>query len=118
MAEEEPSRGGSDGPILAYATDPEPSSVPIDAESDRSRWWVIGIYLGTGLLVYGAIWGGTVAFFGGYLMVPVAMYLDAAYVESVTPGWKRDDGLILLGSILALFLMVPYYLYVRHKLLR
>lgn len=98
---------------LAHATSGEPTTVPVGANTDRSRWWVLGVYLGSVLLLYGAFAGGALVLFTGYLMIPIAMYLDAAYLEAITPGWKRDSGLVLLGCLLFPVLMVPYHLYQR-----
>jgi hypothetical protein len=52
----------------------------------------------------------------GYLLVPIAMYLDSRYLESVTPRWDADTGLYVIGSLLFPVLVIPMYLYWRREL--
>lgn len=82
-----------------------------DAESDFWHGWHYGIYLAAALLVAGIVWGSLALLLVGYLLVPVFVHFDSRYVESVTPGWQRDTGLFVLGSVLAPFILVPGYLY-------
>ena len=101
---------------LAYGGD---SAVPTPGRASESEYWHrwhYGIYLGAALLLVGVLRWSLVFLLPGYVLVPVAMYLDSRYVESVTPRWQRDTGLYVVGSLLFPVLMIPMYLYRRHEL--
>lgn len=89
-----------------------------ESESDYWWGWHLGVCLGFTVLVVGAITRSLSLLVIGYLLTPVTIYLDAHYLESITPGWKPDLGLYVLGSILFPLLLVPYYLYRRRELRR
>lgn len=103
---------------LAHGSDGESATEVLETDSDRSRWWILGVYVGTALVILGALGNSTLPLIVGYLLIPITMYRDAGYLESITPGWQRDAGLLLLGSLLFPFLVVPYYLYRRRELQR
>jgi hypothetical protein len=95
------------------------SKMPVsecDTASEFWNRWYYGVYLGAGLLLVGAYKGSLLLLVGGYLLVPITMYLDSRYLESVTTGWQPDVGLYVIGSLLFPVLMVPAYLYKRREL--
>lgn len=85
------------------------------SESEHWSGWYYGIYVGTTLLLVGVVEMSLALLLPGYLLVPIAMYFDSRYVESVTPRWQRDPGLYILGSLLFPVLMIPIYLYRRRE---
>lgn len=87
-----------------------------DTESDHWSRWHYGVYLGAALLLVGVFRGSLFVLVTGYLLVPVTMYLDSRYLESVTTGWQPDVGLYVIGSLLFPVLMIPAYLYRRREL--
>ncbi|WP_435181090.1 hypothetical protein [Halorussus sp. AFM4] len=107
-------RGWEDS--LAYGEDSEVSVPAYDAESDHWDRWHYGLYLAAAFLVVGAVRSSLPFLFAGFLLAPAAMYLDARYLDSVTPNWQPDTGLHLVGTLLFPFLMIPAYLYRRREL--
>lgn len=86
-------------------------------ETQPERWahWVLGVYFGVGLLLYGVTASGVWPLILGYLIVPTAMYLDLMYVREVTDRWQPDVWMYVLTTVLFLLLMVPVYLYHRNE---
>lgn len=103
---------------LPYEGNSEISVPELGIESEHWSRWYYGIYAGTVLILIGAIRGSFLLLVAGYLLVPITMYLDSGYIESVTPGWQRDSGLYVLGSLLFPVLLIPAYLYQRRELQR
>lgn len=87
-----------------------------DTESEYWHRWYYGVYLATAMLLVGAYRGSLLILVLGYFLVPITMYLDSRYLESVTTGWQRDVGLYVIGSLLFPVLMIPAYLYQRREL--
>ena len=122
MSSKESSRGevaeeGRDwGETLAYGGGSEATVPEYDAESDHWDRWHYGVYLGSVLLVAGALKWSLPLLLSGYVVVPVAMYLDSRYLDSVTLNWQPDTGLHVVGTLLFPFLMIPAYLYRRREL--
>lgn len=122
MSSKESSRGeaaeeGRDwGETLAYGGDSEAAVPEYDAASDHWDRWHYGLYLAAALLAVGAFRGSLALLLGGYLLAPVAMYLDARYLDSVTANWQPDTGLHTVGTLLFPPLMIPAYLYRRREL--
>lgn len=119
-SEDERSRADSHwSDSLSYGGGSRESSDPDPAdEIDSEYWdrWHYGIYVAALLLLIGVIQWSLAPLVVGYLLVPITIHLDSRYLESVTPGWQRDTGLYVLGSVLAPFLLIPMYLYRRREL--
>lgn len=101
---------------LAHEGGPRATVPELDSESEYWSRWYYGLYLATAMLLVGAYRGSLLLLATGYLLVPIAMYLDSRYLESVTIGWQRDVGLYVVGSLLFPVLMIPAYLYQRREL--
>jgi hypothetical protein len=122
-SDEVPQNGGMEetrdwSDTLPYEGDSEISVPELGTESEHWSRWHYGIYTGTALIFIGAISGPLLFLVVGYFLIPIAMYLDSGYIESVTPGWHRDSGLYVLGSLFFPMLLVPAYLYRRRELRR
>jgi hypothetical protein len=104
----------SDG--LAYEGDSEIAVPEYGDGSERWNRWHYGIYVGVALLLFGVARSSLALMLPGYLLVPIAMYLDSRYLESVTPRWDADTGLYVIGSLLFPVLVIPMYLYWRREL--
>ena len=101
---------------LLYGGDSDVTIPEFEDESDYWSLWHYGIYLGAVLLLLGLVRSSLVPLVAGYLLVPITMHLDSRYLESVTPMWKADTGLYVIGSLLFPVLMIPIYLYRRREL--
>ncbi|PSP65629.1 hypothetical protein BRC77_01395 [Halobacteriales archaeon QH_8_64_26] len=101
-----PYRGDSTVPAAAY-----------DGDSPHWHRWHYSSYPAA-LLIAGVVWWSLVPLVVGYVLTPITIHLDSRYLESVSPGWQRDTGLYVLGAALALFILVPMYLYRRRELRR
>jgi hypothetical protein len=111
------SGGGRDwSDKLAYGDSPEAAIPEYVGESDHWDRWHYGIYLGALLLVVGVVRLSLPVMLAGYLIAPTAIYLDARYLDSVTPTWQPDYGLYLVGTLLFPVLTIPMYLYRRREL--
>ncbi|NHN61665.1 MULTISPECIES: hypothetical protein [Halorussus] len=86
-----------------------------DGESDHWGRWHYGLYLGSVHLVVEVIRSSLALMVVGCLLAPVAMHLDARGLDSVSPNWRPDTGLHLVGTLLFPFL-IPAYRYRRREL--
>jgi hypothetical protein len=101
---------------LAYGESPEAAIPVYDAESDHWDRWHYGIYLGALLLLVGTVRLSLPFLLAGYVITPIAIYLDARYLDSVSLNWRPDFGLYLVGTLLFPVLTIPMYLYRRREL--